>query len=336
MGQQHMSEYTTNMHEGMTMIENSFDIEVTRIEQFENGLGFGEGTISHAERLKIVGAELVAKVESVIVTGPILQPLSVDKYGNPVEDDGCGDGRGVRRIFRGFVQKAKSLVRAKVFGGGATMVTAMSIGDGSATGQTLNQAFESSIQTMKEGGIDFGAHTDEHAIGENCGCGAIDKAPDVIQNVTKYQDEITEAITGLGVDTTGLDVVMDNFREYAETVRGQPYSGKKIISDITNEGKIVKELEDHHYEMFIVLNTVEGHTVNQELIRSVSEGKIQVFVVDVWRLQELAMKRFPNDEEARNTAFLSELVYTMGVAATLTTGDLPVRILSQKSAVLTA
>lgn len=331
-----MSEYRTDTKEGLEMAEISSNFEVTHLEQFEDGLGFGEGAISHAERLKIVGIELVAKVESAIATDAILEPVSVDKNGNRIEDDGCGDGRAVSRIFKGYIQKAKSFVRAKVFGGGAAMVTAMSVGDGSASGQSLNQAFKTSIGKMKTAGIDFGAHTDEHANGKNSGCGAIDKAPVVIANVAKYEDEIVEAISGLGVDTSGLDAVMANFHDYAEEIQGKPYSGKEVVDDITNEGKIVKELEDHHYEMFILLNTVEGYTVNQELIRSVSDGKIQVFAVDVWRLQELALKRFPDDEQARNDAFLSELVYTMGVAATLTAGDLPVRLLTQKSVVLAA
>lgn len=311
-------------------------VEVHTPEAFEQGFGFGEGDISHSDRAAVVGPETVQAVEGAIKSPNILIPVSRDKSGKLIEDDGCGDGRNVLRVFMGMFQKAKSLVRPKIFGGGATMVSAMEIGSGNANGSGLNQLFKNSIAQMRRNKIDFGAHTDTHAQGENCGCGAIDKAPQVLENIVKYDPYIRNAINNMGVDTTGLDDVLGNFSSYTKSVEGEVYSGKEVMNDIVSEGKIVKELDDHHYEMFVLLNMTEGYTVNQELIRKVSGDKVQVFAVDVWRMQALAVKRFPDDPEAQNTAFISELVYTLGVSATLTKGDLPVKILQSEEALVAA
>lgn len=212
----------------------------------------------------------------------------------------------------------------------------MEIGSGDAYGKTLNETFSSSITIMNEKGIDFGGHTDEHAQGENCGCGAIDKSPTVIANVVTFKDSIRKSISALGVDMSSLDTVFDNYEAYAQEIADKPFSGKQVSQETSKNGKVVKELADDHREAFVLLNTVEGYTVNQGLVRELTEEKVQVFAVDVWRLQDLAMKRYPEDTAKQDQAFLSELVYTLGVSATLTRGDLPVRVLRRKDFTLAA
>ena len=100
-----------------------------------------------------------------------------------------------------------------------------------------------------------------------------------------------------------------------------------MVGEIIDSGKIVKELTGKHLEMYIVLNDVEGYTVNQELVREVSGDQVQVFAVDVWRLKELAAELYEQPEE-QALALKSMLVYTLAVAATLTKGDLPVYLAS--------
>lgn len=327
------SEYNVMMVEGDMRTETlAPQIEVNKIV---DGFGFGEGGISHEERKLIVGEEVLADIESAIASNDILVPVSTDKLGRRIDDDGCGDGRGVKAVFEGWMTRAKSLTRSKVFGGGVAMTAGMKIGLGDTAGQGLQELFHDSIETLKDKQIGFGAHTDDHNSGEssvNSGCGAIDRAPFVIQNAVKYQEQITESIAALGADTSQLNDVFKNFASYAEQIKDGEYSGKKVTNEVSDNGKIVKELEHNHHEMYVVLNTIEGKTVNQELIRSVSGGDVQVFGVDVWRMQELAQREYPNDTEKQNTAFLSELVYTLGVSATLTKGDLPVYLLSEPQA----
>lgn len=320
------------------MLEGDMTLEVLKpqleIAKITDQFGFGEGGISYQDRKQVIDEVVLGQVEAAITSDAILVPVSTDKAGNRIDDDGCGDGRAVSTVLEGSEIRSKSLDRPKVFGGGVAMTAAMKIGLGETEGQPLQQLFTASIETLKNKQIDFGAHTDSHNDAEsaNSGCGAIDRAPVVIPNALKYRQQITDTIAALGTDLTGLDDVFANFEAYAQTVEGQDYSGKAVTNEITNNGKIVKELKHTHNEMYVVLNTVEGQTINQEVIRSLSGGDVQVFGVDVWRMQELAMREYPNDAAKQNSAFLSELVYTLGVSATLTKGDLPVYLVSQKAA----
>ncbi len=293
-----------------------------------DGLGFGEGSISGADQGEI-SADMRALVEGIITSKKILTPVDQDKDGYLLEDDGCGDGRGVKRIFEGTIERFKSLNRPKVFGGSPAMAVAIVIGTGQAPEMSLQETFSNSISELKKKMIGFGGHTDTHAHGDNCGCGAIDKAPATITSTVKYQKQIWDSISALGVDTTGLDEVLASFGEYASHVTDQPYSGRAVMEEIVDSGKVVKQLDDDHKEKYIVLNTVPGFTINQERIRHISDDKIQVFGVDVWRMQELAAKFYPDNPELQHKALLSELVYTLGVAAILTKGDLPVYTVSE-------
>ena len=103
-----------------------------------------------------------------------------------------------------------------------------------------------------------------------------------------------------------------------------PYSGRKVIDRIVGTGKVIKKLGGDHRERRIILNTVRGYTVNQQLIRKGTDGRAQAFAVDIPRLEDIATKLFPDDAEGSSQAYLSELIYTLSTAAVLTKGDLPV------------
>lgn len=308
------------------------------ISKVTSGLGFGAGTISHKDRTD-VDAQTLQAVEAAITSQDIVVPVDTDKSGSMLDDDGCGDGRGVNRVLEGDKEHTKSLNRAKVFGGGPAMVAATIIGLDKTQNKPLTDVFTTAISLLKSKFTGFGGHTDTHASGDASGCGAIDKAPAVIANAVTYHQEIAATIQALGVDIDGLDQIFAGYKNYAAQLQNQPYAGQAVMKQVVESGKVVKELADDHREMYIVLNTAYGYTVNQKLIREVSGGKVQVFAVDLWRLQELVRKLYAIDltslEEAQEqmhqtqqTAFLSELVYTLAVAATLTKGDLPVYAVS--------
>lgn len=104
---------------------------------------------------------------------------------------------------------------------------------------------------------------------------------------------------------------------------------------VSKIGKVVKDLADDHLERRIVLNTIPGYTVNQELVRRATGGRVQVFATDLPRLQQIAEKLYDNPEDQRK-AFLSQVIYTLGVAATLTKGDLPVYVIESESQLVAA
>jgi hypothetical protein len=319
--------------EGYPMHEQYDEIKVD-INKVVDGL-FGEGSISYKSAVEQRGVtnEDIAKVEAIINSKDILVPVSVDDSENFIDDDGCGDGRGVNVIVQNGEKKKKSLHRAKIFGGGPAMAMASLIGV-TAPENSVNQLYMDSISMLRLRGLDFGAHTDDHATGEKSGCGAIDNSPTIIQNAAKYSEQIAATIGALVEDTSRLEDVLESFKKYAEVINGQEYSGKKVMTEIAESGKVIKELGGDHAEMYIVLNDVEGYTVEQNSVRDATEGRVQIFVTDLWRLKQRAEQMF-DTTQAVQQSYLSQLVFTLATAATLTAGDLPVyRVSKSKELIL--
>lgn len=288
---------------------------------FEHGFGFGDSNKpSFADMQKNIREDLLIAVNNLLRTGHVLTYVDRLDNGQLVADDGCGDGRAAVKVYVGNEERHRSLNRAKVFGGGVTMTLAMQIGAGRAQGKTLTEAFHETIELLESRGIEFGAHTDNHSHDGKSGCGAIDNAPVVLANVAKYHDEIIQTILALdlGFSEEQITNVVTAFEEYQAGLQEPNYSGAVVVSEIQQHGKVIKELDGEHKELFVLLNMVEGMTADQALVRDITEGQVQLFDVDVWRLQQLASAYGTDD------ALISELVYTLGVAATLTHGDLPV------------
>ena len=346
------------MLESDTMIEIEKPVEVVR---FAEGLGYGEGSISGKELRAEAGVEIVNAVESIIENpNEILVDVGTDSEGNMLDDDGCGDGRGIAKIFH----KGKELLtamnrhRAKIFGGGVTMSSSILIGTGLAKlkgENNLKSIFKAGISLLQDKGIGYGAHTDTHAAHEdiqlkaenphacnpNCGCGAIDKAPVIIRNAVKYREEITGSINAIGVEalgisTDGLESVLDEFETFAADMDDSDYTGTDVKKDVQANGKVTKRLADGHREGYLILNLVKGKTVDQGKIREVSGDLLQAFAVDVWRMIDIADRTFTNDgvidTEQRDRAFLSQLVYTLATSPTLTKGDQAVYVVREQAA----
>ena len=308
-------------------IEKREDLHVLNIDVTciaEKGLGYGEGTISSAE----VDTDVLEDVLHTIDSDDILVAIDQDKEGNLIDDDGCGDGREVANIYEGTKVRERSLHRAKIFGGGATMAVAALVGQGKKKDKNLQDLFSTAIGDLAKHNLPFGAHTDNHAHGDNCGCGAIDKAPRIIENVGRYEKQIADAAALILGDDTGIQKVIDNFKNYHKAHEGQAYRGSGVMEEIIEDGKIVKELAGAHQEVAIVLNMVPGYTIDQQQIRTVSKDHAQVFGVDVPRLTTVSERLYPEDTEAQKQAFISMVVYTLATAGTLTKGDLPVFVVS--------
>lgn len=321
-----MSEFTPAFFD-IDIEENPEEMQEPQIEttRISDGLAFGDGSISGQDE-----PDVLRQGEAAINSRQILVPVDRDDQGRVIQDDGCGDGRGVGLIFRLKERFKRSLNRAKVFGGAVAMTAAGRIGTGRVRGQAVGETFESSIDELEEKEMEFGAHTDELASGENSGCGAIDNAPKIVRAAIKYKQQIRQTIESLGADTGELSTVYDNFENYVEDLpEDEEYSGRRVMDKIVRTGKFIKQLSGKHHEKYIVLNTVRGHTVNQELVRKRTHGRAQVFAVDVWRLEDIAAGLQPEDPVAESRTYLSELVYTLATAAVLTKGDLPVYLIKQ-------
>jgi hypothetical protein len=305
------------------------DLNIT-VTRLNDGLNFGHGSISSAG----TDPAVMARVDEAIRSPRILQLVAVDATGRPIQGDGCGDGRGVSdaddavTAIGGVLRE--SLPRPKVFGGAVMMATATLIGSGLADRQSLADTVEAAIRGVERAGMGFGAHTDDgdYSHEENCGCGAIDKAPAIIGATVTYRMQIINTIGKLGIPGTGLGTVLDNFEEVAGNKSSDMsrYSGKQSMHGIKAAGGVVKQLTADHREVCIVLNLAEGYTVDQGFVRDQTDGGAQVFAVDVWRLRALA-DRFGDDPASRQRAFMSMLTYTLATAGVLTAGDLPVYVI---------
>jgi hypothetical protein len=132
------------------------------------------------------------------------------------------------------------------------------------------------------------------------------------------------------IDAQVLDEVLDSFASFAQKQTESMYNGKTVLDGIKQEEKVVKKLVSDYSEMFIVLNEVAGYTVSQHTVRDATKEKVQVFAVDMWRIQEIANRLYDGeDEETKQRAVLGEIAYTLATAATLTAGDLPVYPISE-------
>ena len=301
------------------------------VRRITDGLEFGDGAISAADG----DPTDLRLIDETIYNHPAaLVAVDADENGELLDDDGCGDGRPVTpgMIFRGTTPLKRSLNRPKVFGGALAMTAAMRIGLGKAAGAPLTQVYDAAIDHLQARGINFGAHTADHvASGReelDSGCGAIDNSLKIIQAAVSHETAIRGAIKALGFNEAGLDEVYDNFREYAATLPEQSgFSGKAVIGQIIKHDKVVKQLQGAHCERRIVINTVRDFTVNQGLIRNLTDDRGQVFAVDAWRLGDIAHQSYPEQLELQQKALLSELVYTIATAAVLTKGDLPIDVI---------
>lgn len=346
MEHQHETENLLAMSTDTNELEQTYEL----VSVAPDGLGYGEGQISTAARIESgeITKQDLETARTILRTSPnIFVPVDSDAL-----DDGCGDGRGVVRVLRrneatGEIEELNaSRRRAKLFGGGLMVAASMwrAVTGAPKHGETVLGDREFMASKLQAMGIEHGAHTDVHAHGDNCGCGAIDKYDKATLNVTAFKNQIMANIRALyGASyENNLDAINAVFTTYAELGRDQQYmsnaKGRQTMDLIQNDGAVVKELEATHLEGLVVLNDVEGVTVDQrafdaELRAAGVESEIQLFVVDTWRgrmyadaVAQIAVDTLPGAdyEQARQTAYADFLIRTLAVAATLTAGDQPV------------
>ncbi len=329
----------SKVHHEEEEIMNQIKMEV--IELAPAGLGFGEGSIGVQNRLgdehDALSTDDLLSVREIIHSGEALVPIDTDENGRLIDDDGCPDGRGVGRIEQAGHSLNRSLNRAKVFGGSATIMAAARIGIGEAKEQNQSDLFETVCDQLDKSGIDYGAHSSDHCGEGESGCGAIDKFKDHLLSSEKYRKQISRAAfevarasgfnEGKDERQVGamIDSSQDNLREYSHSFK--PDKGSKILQTINSRLKVIKALIHNHNEVRIAINLVPEHTIDQELVRQCTGGRAQVFAVDAWRMLDVIDRNEFIPEDKKEQAFISELIYSLSVAATLTRGDLPVDLI---------
>lgn len=314
-------------------------------------LGFGnpDSSISHKKQLE--NGELSPEVDAALRVA-ILSGEAVVEVHN--RDDGCIDGRPTEKLYDTTSgQKLDAPVdnsnheRAKVAGGGYITAQAMRLGAG-VIGATIDNDLLNIGADLAQKEIYCGAHSGSHQHGDGTDCGANDKFPLILENALLFKDgvqaktkELLE-IAGVQFDETVYTQVLTNWQ--AALDKDGYFEGSTGASRLKNilatqdaartPGEkpvaVTKHLRGDHNEDAIIVNYVQGTTMSQGTLKEILSEKFpenddahlaQVFVVDAWRIVELAQNAVDKEDFLR--ALYAGVAYQVATAATLTDGSLP-------------
>ena len=332
-------------------LETEHEKEVTILEIAPIGYGNAESSISYSKQLESgeLSPRVDARAAELMTSGELL--VNVDEI-----DDGCIDGRPTETVL--YVTEEGQLYeksadnhnheRAKVAGGGYVTATAMRLGAG-YKGETIDADIleTGSVLTAKE--VYCGAHTGEHKHEDGTDCGANDRMLEIFNTAIYFEEEVTGTTKAL-IETAGLEFNPDTFsqvmKNWQAIIEDDAYfEGSTGVSRLRAAQAIVqaahadkqpdrplstiKHLAGSHKEDYLVVNYVEGKTLSQvkfadtlseEFPELESENLAQTFVVDAWRIVELAQASVEKDEV--ETAIYAGVMYQVATAATLTDGSL--------------
>lgn len=329
-------------------------INITEI--LPNGFGYG----NHAAKISLkkqrqdneITPEVEQKAALLIASGSCVVPVTH-------KDDGCIDGRyATNKVYRALSgELVKDHIdnlhhrRPLVAGGGAITGRACWIG-AKGPGENSRRDLVKTVERLMARHINFGAHTGQHASGENIDCGANDKEQLIFSNIIVFEDKIKQDAVvlfkklGWEFPQHSWDIMIGQVKKLqAQAAYFVGASGRKNLDIIAKglqvEGSaptsVIKELGGIHNEDFIYINLVKDTTFDQALFHEAlqmdfpaTESLAQIFVVDIWRIQELA-EAVGDSEQEKTAAFMAGLAYQLATAATLTDGTLRVFIGIQKS-----
>ena len=337
------------------MNEEKETLEIT-VEQLERMVYGTEGAAisldKHNESAEY-DAEIDARFWEMVRSGEALVAISEN-------DDGCIDGRWTVKVLFNengelqvhVVENNDGHERAKVSGGGYMTGLAMRLGAG-VRGGSIDEDVTETGEVLAEKNVFCGAHNATHAHGEgSTGCGANDNFPLILHNAIAYREGIEKTTRQL-LDQAGVPFDEATFNQvlanWEEVLSGKTYfegstgaSRLQRILDVQIEQSelgakrkpvaVTKELGGGHKEIAIIANFIGGKTVSQGMIAQKlsdefgtkegfnAESLPQAFVVDAWRIVELANAAV--DESQATEALYAGVMYQAATAATLTDGSL--------------
>lgn len=323
------------------------------------GYGTADSSISYTKQLASgeLTPEIAEYAASIVTSGECLKPIDN-------QDDGCIDGRPVNSVT--FIDSDGHQVtrpmsddethdRAKVAGGGYITSLAMQLGL-QPQAATVDDELRDIIERLAQQHVYCGAHTGgaEHAASA---CGANEKLQTIVENAILYKTQIAESTkalieaAGLSFSQSAYDGVIESWQKTLSNTDyfGTSTSGSRLevmtetIAAVQQSGhvttplSVAKNLSGDHKEDFIIINFVDGQTFSQAHFAKLlaakfpdvsPENRVQVFVVDAWRIVTLAMAVSGRGlgYHSTETAVYAGVMYQLATAATLTDGTLPVFI----------
>lgn len=176
------------------------------------------------------------------------------------------------------------------------------------------------ISTHKREGHDVGGHTDTHASGDNCGCGAADKVQEIYAKIASQEGkvrELVEAIYGEPVDDTTHARIMSNAESRAAFDTGAKVRDTfEASTSQPGSDTLMENLEGSHNEKIALINTVPNTTLSRKDMQESLGDDLQAFNVDVWAFKKTAESVAASPEDAR-AIHVAMLYYNVATALTL-------------------
>lgn len=184
------------------------------------------------------------------------------------------------------------------------------------------------FKDLIENGYTVGGHCDDHAEGKSAGCGACDKFGEIISYVATHIKELSTVAENLGVPVS--EELQQTIARNAQNLIDAGYvsSGKEMVATIRSVAgdSQVQTLQGSHKEVLLVINTVDGTTLDRRTVAEQYGDRYQVFNLDTWALRNGidAVSHTASEVEQK---FVAAMLYNIATAAVLAGPSLRVRVL---------
>ena len=306
--------------------------------------------ISLARRLE-KEADLTERLNTILTVPVIKKYMKTADLNAPTR---CIDGRATK----GWKPGTKNGLGPKVAGGTPHAALTHRIVDVESLKSKLR--FEDDISYVvaqyKKIGIGFGGHLDDHAVGWNTGCGAVDNINKILERLQLPEPQeqlrlITKTILGSSYEghhivneVIGRMLYLDALKpRYMPKENNDPtgeFQYKQTVAELLRSNAsarhdVVPQLTGSHKEVGVVLNFATGTTFDSDAFSFDNDHEVQLFGWDVWEVFEEAQRLYPysmtDKPEGQLKAVRARIVHIttrtlLGVATTmvLTDGSLKV------------
>jgi hypothetical protein len=185
------------------------------------------------------------------------------------------------------------------------------------TDETIEVGMRRLTTELTEQGQPVGVHADTNATGENSGCGANDKLPEIYGMMVKKAEhirELTELILGAPVPRNIHDLIMSRA---AERVLFSPGSSVESVVTKVAGDDASETLQGGHQEIVAVINKVTGTTLDRDELELATVGEYQAFNVDAWAFEASARAISEHDDDMIDAKVIALTYYNLATALVL-------------------
>lgn len=207
-------------------------------------------------------------------------------------------------------------------GGSYSMVIGEALIDASAliaNNETSASHGKKMFKSLVVNKYEVGAHIDNHATPEKCGCGACDRQAEIITFLAENIEELSTKAGGLGVQIE--ESLQAKIKTNANSLIAANYvsSGNDMIESVKEVAgdSSVQTLQGSHNEVVLAVNVNQvGKTLNRNAIREKFGNDYQAFNLDFWALKN-GIKAISVNESEANEKLAAAVLYNIATACVL-------------------